>query len=66
MTLKAKLVNENSEMQPKLEAISNNHNLALTGSVNVNMLSVNLCLHVQQLSAFFSIFNPSLSLTVPT
>ncbi|XP_057368025.1 uncharacterized protein LOC130689027 [Daphnia carinata] len=34
LTVKAKLVNENSELLPKFEAIYNNHTLGLTGNIN--------------------------------
>ncbi len=35
LILKGKLVNENSEMLPKLEAVYNNHTLTVGGSINV-------------------------------
>lgn len=35
LVLKAKLVNENSEMLPKLEAVYNNHTMTVGGSINV-------------------------------
>ena len=39
LILKAKLVNENSEMLPKMEMVYNNHTLTVGGSVNVKSLA---------------------------